>query len=372
MVRPKTLFISNISRGILNFARSAINAAQELGYEFHIAANFTDFADDAGKYGVIVHHVDIVRNPFSPMNIRAFRQMLALLEQEKFDLVHCNTPIGGVLGRLCSRIAGVPKVIYTAHGFHFYDGAPAIDWVLYYSAERLLARLTDVIITISSEDYQRAVKSFRAGRIEYVPGIGLDTRRFAGARAWRQTKRKELGIPCNAVVLLSVGELNKNKDHETVVKAVAKVPDPSVHYLICGSGSREHRLGQLIEALGLSNRVRLLGFRSDVDQICGAADIFVLPSHREGLPVALMEAMASGLPVVCSDIRGNRDLIVNGEGGILCRPGDSDEFAAAISTLAADKDRRHLMGLRNQEKVRQFDIDRVTLELKRIYERELS
>ena len=182
----------------------------------------------------------------------------------------------------------MPKVIYTAHGFHFYDGAPAIDWVLYYSAERLLARLTDVIITINSEDYQRAVKSFRAGRIEYVPGIGLDTRRFAGARrAWRQTKRKELGIPCNAVVLLSVGELNKNKDHETVVKAVAKVPDPSVHYLICGSGSRGFRLGQLIEALGLSNRVRLLGFRSDVDQICGAADIFMhtlTPGRPSGCP----------------------------------------------------------------------------------------
>jgi len=230
----KMLFISNISNQITNFSIPSIEAAHLLGYEFHMAANYSGFTGDASKYNVILHHIDLVRNPFSFKNIKAFKQMLALLKRERFDVIHCNTPIGGILGRLCGKIAKVPKVIYTAHGFHFYKGAPFINCTVYKWAEMWMAHYTNVILTINKEDYEAAqkFKLRKGGKVYYIPGVGVGTKNYQPKGINKQKYRKKLGIPLSATVVVSVGDLNKNKNHEVVIKALAKLNDPLIYYVL--------------------------------------------------------------------------------------------------------------------------------------------
>ena len=244
-----------------------------------------------------------------------------------------------MLVRLASRKVrkNGTKVIYTAHGFHFYKGAPLKNWVLYYPIERLLARYTDVLTTINIEDYERAKKSFKAKKIKYIPGVGIDTNRFQQIDVNKLVKRQEIGVPEDSFVVLSVGELNKNKNHETVIKAIARLNNPNVYYVICGQGVLEDYLKKLIKELGLERQIKLLGFRKDIGEICKVADLFVFPSFREGLSVALMEAMASGLPIVCSEIRGNVDLVKDQKGGYLVKPEDVNGFRMNIDKLVKDE-----------------------------------
>ena len=234
------------------------------------------------------------------------------------------------------------------------------------SYRKWLSRYTDTY-TINKEDYQRAKKSFKAGRVEYIPGIGLDTNKFINAKIDKSEKRKELDLPEDAFVVLSVGELNKNKNHEIVIKALAKLNNFKIYYVICGQGPLEQYLIEVANKVGLDNRVKLLGFRSDIAEICKAADIFAFSSFREGLPVSLMEAMAAGLPVVCSNTRGNTDLIEDGKGGYLVEPNDVEGFAYNINRIANSTLLREKLSIENHSKIKQFDIDNVLLRMINVY-----
>lgn len=307
------------------------------------------------EMGCNVYPIQTSRSPLAKGNLMAIRQLNTLVEQQKYDIVHCHTPIAAMCTRLACRSARKrgTKVFYTAHGFHFYQGAPLKNWLLYYPVEKVCAYVTDVLITINQEDYALAQKKLKAKRIAYVPGVGIDLEKFNGPAVDRAAKRQELGIPEDAVLLLSVGELNENKNHETVIRAIAGL---DVYYIIAGQGERQEHLERVIEEQGLTGRVKLLGFRRDIGELCATADLFVFPSFREGLAVSLMEAMASGLPVVCSKIRGNTDLI-DENGGILVDPHSVDAFAEAIGNMAR-QDRSEL-GRYNMEKVRGFSLPAV-------------
>lgn len=365
----KLLFVSNITNKITNFSIPSIVAAQNLNYEFHLAADLSGFHDDASKYGIIMHHIDLDRNPFNPKNLKAYKQMLGLMEKEKFDAIHCNTPIGGVLGRLCGKKAGVPTVIYTAHGFHFYNGAPAINWILYYSAELFLSRYTDLIITMNNEDYERAKKSFKNTRVVYIPGVGIDV---AEIEIDRGKKRNELGISDNTIALLSVGEMIKRKNYETALMALSKLKNKNYIYLICGSGKLENKLKEMTVKLGLVEKVKFLGFRNDISEICKTSDIFLFPSYQEGLPLAVMEAMAAGLPIICSSIRGNVDLIENGNGGFLHHPNDIDKFSASIENMIDNPYLIKEMGSRNLIEAKKYDVEIVKKKMQEIYKSVLN
>lgn len=277
--------------------------------------------------------------------------------------------MGGFLTRLAAR--GLrkrgTKVLYTAHGFHFYQGAPFLNWLLYYPIEKWLSRYTDVLITINKEDYERAKRSFKAGRIEYVPGVGVDVEKYGSVVIDRKAKRSELGLTEDDFVLVSTGELNDNKNHKAVIHAVHRLNNSSVKYLICGQGPLENELLQLVQELGLEHQVMLLGYRTDIIEINHIADVFVFPSFREGLSVALMEAMACGLPVVCSNIRGNRDLIGDGEGGLLVDPEDVVEFSQSIKILVENDSLRDSMGQYNKKKIQDYDISIVLEKMMHIY-----
>ena len=368
----KLLFISNISNRISSFVTASISAAHSLNLEFYQAANWQSaikeqILSDEQEYGIKIKSVPISRNPLSITNLTAYKKLVELIQQEKIEYIHCNTPVGGILGRLAGKKCKVNKVIYQAHGFHFYEGAPLINWLLYYPVEKWLARYTDALITINQEDYdlaRRKMKLRKGGKVYYVPGVGIDSEKFGKASIDKGAKRRELGIPEDAVLLLSVGELNQNKNHETVIRAIA---DMNVYYVIAGTGESQQHLESLIDTHNLQDRVKLLGFRNDVKELYEAADIFVFPSFREGLSVAVMESMASGLPCVISRIRGNVDLIEDGVNGFLCDPRDAAAFAERIRQLLNHPDLAAEFRRNSLEKAKRYDRRIIAEQLREIY-----
>ena len=350
----KILIVSTVSRQFYLFEQGNIEVLQSLGYEVHCAANFDDANERLNELNIIRHHFDIQRSPFSLRNIRAYRQLIDIMKSENFDAVHCHSPMGGVLARLAAKSVGIKKVIYTAHGFHFYNGAPIQNWLIYYNVEKYLSKFTDILITINNEDYNRA-KKLHAKKVVRIPGIGIDINKFMCVKKDKQTKRTELGIPDNSVVLLSIGELIKRKNYETALKALAQLKNKNYVYLICGRGKLESYLKDLAQKLGISHKVRFLGFRNDIAEICSVSDVFIFPSYQEGLPVSVMEAMSAGLPIVASRIRGNTDLIQDGKGGFLHNAQDYIGIARSIDKLIHNYEIRIEMGKRNREEVKKYN-----------------
>jgi glycosyltransferase involved in cell wall biosynthesis len=365
----KALIVSTVSRQFYLFEQGNIEVLESLGYEVHCAANYIDINERLNNLNIVRQPFDIQRSPFSILNLKAYRQLKNLMKSENFDIVHCHSPMGGVLARLAARATNTHPVIYTAHGFHFYKGAPLINWLLYYPIEKILSKYTNVIITINKEDNERS-KKFWAKKTSYVPGIGIDVKKTTNTTIDRDKKREELNLPNEALVILSVGELNKNKNHESMIKALKKIDNPNVYYIICGQGDRIDYLRDLAKSQGVSNRVRLLGYRNDVTEIYKISDIFVFPSYREGLSVALMEAMASSLPVVCSDIRGNKDLIEHGKGGYLFSPNDINKLVRDIRSLIENPVKRHDMGKYNLNRVIKMDKEIIKEKMTQIYSEE--
>ena len=362
----RILMLASVASMIDQFNIANIKLLKDMGNEVHVACNLENgntCSDEKiselkallEKLEVRYFQIDFARNVTKVTeNFKAYKQVLHLLKSNNYYFIHCHSPIGGFCGRIAAHKTNT-KVIYTAHGFHFFKGAPIINWLLYYPVERWLARYTDVLITINKEDYNRANKSFKAKRVVYIPGIGIDTKKFGKVVVDVSKKRKELGVPEDAFLLLSVGELNKNKNHETVIKAIAKLNDQNIYHVICGQGGLELYLKDLINELGLDKRVKLLGYRRDIAEISKVSDAFAFSSFREGLSVALMEAMASGLPIICSRIRGNTDLIEEDKGGFIVSSDDINGFACSIGKIRDNIELRNLMGKFNIEKIKEFD-----------------
>lgn len=338
------------------------------GHQVDVAFNIVqEVKKEIVELGCKVYNIEFQRSPLSRKNFTAYREIKNLVKNQKYDLVHTHTPIASACVRLACRNNKDIKVVYTAHGFHFYKGAPLKNWIIFYPLEKWLSKYTDLLITINKEDYDKANNLFKAKRVEYVPGVGLGTKKIQDKITVKEDKRKELGVPSEAFLLLSVGELNKNKNHETVIKALATLKNQNIYYVICGQGPLEGYLHELITELELNLQVILLGFRNDIVDICKAANLFVFPSYREGLPVSLMEAMATGLPAVCSDIRGNKDLIEHGKGGYLVKSNDINGYAYAINDLLSN---HHLLvefSQFNRLTVKKFDVQKITEKMSDIY-----
>lgn len=365
----KALIVATVGGFICSFEKNNIRLLKNLGYEVFIACNIKGREEELAQLGCHIFHLPIERSPFKKKNVISYQQLKALIEREKFDLVHCHTPVGGVLARMASRKyrkTGT-KVIYTAHGFHFFKGAPLVNWIIYYPIERWLSRYTDVLVTINNEDNERA-KTFHAKKVEYIPGVGVDLEKFKPINSCRNELRKEFGILEDDIVLLSVGELIKRKNHKIIIEALGEIENKKVKYLICGQGTLKTKLQQLAEYCGISDRVYFGGFRKDIVNMCLMSDIFVFPSLQEGLPVALMEAMACGLPVICSDIRGNNELVIQGKGGKRVNANDSYAFAHEIQTLVSSLERREQYGNFNQKHIKSFGKDKVNKIMERIYD----
>ena len=312
-MKKKVLIVATVLKiHIMVFHLPTIKLLHDMGYEVHVCARNDYENKEKPKIPYCDKYFDLPfeRFPLKICNLYVLKRLSKIIDDNKYDIIHCHTPSGALIARLASLIAiHRSKLIYTAHGFHFYKGAPLQNWLLYYPVEWLLSYYTDVLITINTEDYELAKHHMHAKRVEYLPGVGIDVEKFADTEIDKKAKRRELGIPEGCKLLLSVGELNKNKNHQVIIKAISELNDPSIHYAICGKGELYNYLIKLAKSLNIENQIHLLGSRSDIPEILKCADLFVHPSMREGLPVSVMEAISSGLQCVTSDVRGCKELM---------------------------------------------------------------
>ena len=370
----KVLFVATVVKThIMEFHIPYLKMFKEMGWETVVAArnDYENPADCVIPYCDTYYNIPFARNPLKPGNLKAYTDLKKVIDEGGYDIIHCHTPVGAMLTRLAAKQArkNGTKVFYTAHGFHFYKGAPVINWLLYYPVEKWLSRYTDVLITINKEDYERA-KTFKAGRVCYVPGVGIDLKKFNVGYVDKEQKRKEIGVASDDFVLLSVGELIPRKNHEVVIQAMSVLKQNGglehIEYVICGQGAYEVDLKKLAEELSVADHIQFLGYRNDISEICNCADLFVFMSYQEGLPVALMEAMACGIPVVCSNIRGNTDLIDDGVTGLISN-NTPEELAGAINRMRNDTNLRDRLASAALQKIKQFDLSSVEDEMTKIY-----
>ena len=374
--RRKTLFVATVESHLLNFHKPFMKLLQEKGYEVHVATKLGNREQEFDDIGVIKHNIDFSRSPYSPKVFKSLQQMEKLLKEIRFSLVHVHTPVAAFVTRLASQLTNTHPVLYTAHGFHFYKGGPLKNWLFYYNIEKLAAHWTDGLITINEEDYKAAqeFKLRRNGKVFFVPGVGVDIvsleQRIASID--RSEKRKELGLSVDTAVAITVGELNANKNHIQVLRALSKLNKTNFHYLIVGNGESEQKLKKAVNELMLQDKVSFLGFRRDVLELLAASDVFILTSRREGLPKAVMEAMAVGLPIIATDVRGNRDLVKNGENGYLVPLDDVEQTVIVIKRLIDSEDLRRSMGEKSKELVKQYDLQNIISQMEKIYDLFLS
>lgn len=361
----KVLIIATVYSFVNHFEKNDIKILQELGYKVVVASNFEGYKNEMGHLNVEKLNINFARSPFTLKNLKSFFELNKYIKSNKIDLIHCHTPVGGVMGRLIGKF-NKTKVIYTAHGFHFFKGAPLLNWLVYYPIEKFLSKYTDVLITINNEDYELAKNNFHAKKVEYIPGVGIDTEKIAKIEVDKKKKREELGLKEDEIVLLSVGELNKNKNHSIMIEALSKIKNNKIKYLICGKGNLENFLKEKIKLLNLEENVKLLGYRKDILEICKISDVFVFPSLREGLPVALMEAMANGVPIIASNIRGNNDLIKNDENGFLLN-NNIEEYIEKIEEVIKDEEKRRNFEKSSLDRIKKFDIKNVEKIMREIY-----
>lgn len=363
----KILFVATVSNSIL-FVEKQIDILLNNGHKVGIACNISSpIKQELLDRGVKTYNLQFSRNPFYISNLRALASLKRIVREEDYRVIHTLTPIASVAARWARLFNKEAILIYTAHGFHFYRGAPLHNWLIYYPIEKIFSYVTDYLITINSEDFEFAKRHLRTrnGSILFVHGVGIDTRKFIMDVGMRKNKRMELCIPEAAKLLVSVGELNENKNHSIVVRALGQINDSNLHYIICGNGHLAKQLSMLAKELDISERVHLLGYREDISEILNAADVFVLPSKREGLPVSLMEAMSVGLPVICSDIRGNRDLIQDGLGGFLFKSNDVYSLKEKLlNAFSSDIDSMREYNIRF---IKNFTLDKVLKEMQDIY-----
>lgn len=367
----KVLFVATLVKNhIAEFHLPYLKLFQDMGWQTAVAAknDYENPADCVIPHCDVFYDVPFERSPLKKGNLTAYRRVKRIIREGGYNIIHCHTPVGAAVARLAARKArrNGSKVIYTAHGFHFYKGAPWLNWLVYFPVEWLLSPLTDVLITINREDYERAKRLLRAKKVVYIPGVGIDVSRFRGNGEQGAALRRELGIPEDAAVLLSVGDLNKNKNHRAVLEALARMENRNLHYVVCGRGPLKEELEAFAREKGLADRVRFMGYRNDIPAFYAMADVFVFPSFREGLSVSVMEAMASGLPIVCSRIRGNTDMVEDGVNGYLMEPGDPDSIVGALRRLE-NREKREEISRNNLEKAEIYSLGVIAEQYRQLY-----
>lgn len=339
---------------------------KEQGNEVHYASAGEETVLDCDKHFT----VSFARNPLKPDNLKAVRQLRAIIEKEKYDVIHTHTPMGSVVTRLAARGARRKygtKVLYTAHGFHFFKGAPLLNWAIYYPIEKSLARYTDALITINKEDFNRAKSKFKT-RVHYISGVGVDLERFKPvSKAKKNNLRKEHGYKPDDFILIYIAELNANKNQTFLIDQMKELRPsiPTIKLIFCGTGHLAEKYKDMVKNAGLDDCIKFLGYRTDVDKLLALSDVAVSSSIREGLGISLIEAMAVGLPLVASRNRGHIDVIAQESNGYLFDSGE--DFTRYSTEIYNDKDLRRQMGRKNVSDVSKYEV-RVALDsMQRIY-----
>lgn len=367
----KVLFTATVDSHILAFHLPFLKYFKDNGYEVHVATNGNEKIPYCDKK----YKVSFERSPFKINNLKAIKELNKIIKKEKYDIIHTHTPMGGVVTRLAAkkyRKKYNTRVIYTAHGFHFFKGAPKLNWTIYYPIEKYLSKYTDTLILINKEDYKLAKDKFKKCKnIEYVPGVGIDEEKFSIklTKQERLDLRQSLGLKVDDFVMIYPAELNKNKNQKMLIEAMETLVKkfPNIHLLLPGRGILKEYYQNLANEKCLNKNIHFLGFRKDIPKLLKISNISVSASLREGLPVNILEAMCEKLPVVATNCRGNRDLVKDNVNGYIIS--DKDEFIDKVTILYKDKDKYKKLSTGSNNIIKEYLLNNVMKYMKRIYER---
>ena len=367
----KILLTATVQSHIAQFHRPLIKILKEAGYEIHVAAR--DNLDEKNGLSIKdadrIYSVPFARFPLHPRNIKAYLQLKPIIDQNGYDLISCNTPAGGVITRLAAIKARKhgSRVYYTAHGFHFYRGAGLKKWLLFYPIERFMARFTDVLITITKEDYSLAKASFKTD-VRHIYGVGADEKKYSLLSPDVISFRNDLGLT-DRFLILCTGELNDNKNQSNLIRAMKKVVDshPEAKLILAGNGPKDGELSNLIKANHLEEYVELIGYRTDLEWYTNASDLIVSVSFREGLPLNIVEAMMCSKPVLVSHNRGHDELVEDGVTGHFVKADDPDDIARNIVWMIEHKIERDIFGTNGLKRSKKYQMKAVEKQLKKIY-----
>lgn len=365
----KILYVTTVSRTINAFLIPHIERLIEEGYKVDCACSIDKEVDKSiVDKGCNIFDIPFSRNPLDIKNVKAFKTLVKLQEENQYDIVHVHTPVAGVYGRLLKLKFPNLKTIYTVHGFHFFKGAPKLNWMIYYPIEKVMARYTDIAITINSEDYKRA-KKIGIKEVYKINGVGLDLSYYNKNLYNKLECRKKFNLKEDDFVIVMIAEVNKNKNHIQMIKAVEELVKKykNVKVLCAGDGSLQNEIKNEIKNRNLCNVIQMLGFRRDINEIISCSDVGILMSYREGLPRNIMELMAFGKPIIGTNIRGIRDLIVEGENGYLVEVGDYIKTYYTLATLINDKKLLKKMSENALGKVNKYSIESIVEVLMKIY-----
>ncbi|MGG1166143.1 MULTISPECIES: glycosyltransferase family 4 protein [Bacillus cereus group] len=370
MVSKKVLFCATVDYHFKAFHLPYLKWFADQGWEVHVAANGNIHL----PYVTQKYNIPIQRSPLSIQNLHAYKKLKSIIHQNKYNIIHCHTPMGGVIARLAARKARQQgtKVVYTAHGFHFCKGSPYMNWLLYYPIERILASHTDCLITINQEDYDLAVKHrFPVKDIKLVHGVGIDVQRFTSVT---EIEKRELKLQCGYkskdFLMFYAAEFNKNKNQSFLIHVLAQLKNemPHAKLLLAGEGPLIEECKKIATQLGVTNMVHFLGYRNDIASLLQMCDLAVASSYREGLPVNIMEAMACGLPVVATDNRGHRELIINNKNGWIVDRDDIKAMADRIKGISINPKVLAQMGQYGCTSIKnQYSVNEVLKEKQEIY-----
>lgn len=330
----KVLYITTVSRTVNAFLVPHIEMLLDEGYKVDVATCIDKpINDKLIKRNIKIFNIPFARNPLHVGNLKAFKELIKIQKQEQYDIIHVHTPVAALFGRLLKLFYPKLKTIYTAHGYHFLKGGPKIGWLVYYPIEKLMARFTDVTITINQEDYDITVNKLKPKKAYLMNGVGLDLSHYKILpQEDNLRKRQELGLAEDDFVIIMIAELNENKNQIQLIKAMELLKDkyPNIKALLVGEGYKLTELQREVSQRGLQNQIQFLGFRSDINELINVANIGVLLSYREGLPRNLMELMACGKQVVVTDIRGCRDIVCDDTVGKIVKVGDYLQTASCL------------------------------------------
>ena len=373
-MQKKVAFVATVYKNLADFSMPHMKLLQELGYEVHAYAFEFRRKQDLEDIGVICHDLHLKRNPFNWRNISAIVKLTRLFKYEKFEMIHCHTPMGGVVGRIAGKLAQIPCVIYTAHGFHFFKGSGRINWLLYYPIEKMLAKWTDYLILLNDEDYTIG-KTFGVRKsINWISGF-TSIKKFS-IDLDKDEYRKKIELKPSDFVFICVAELIKRKNQIQIIESLSKLVKnghyPEVRCLFVGDGELSSSLQKKVNELNLNEVVKFLGFRKEIPELLKIADVSILVSYQEGLPVFGLESLATGLPLIATDIRGSQDLVSDYKNGILVRPDDIDGTISAMKYMIDNPVFLKEMGLKSKEMSLQYD-ESINLEkTKKVYLNALS
>ncbi|WP_353095824.1 glycosyltransferase family 4 protein [Tissierella praeacuta] len=368
----KILYVATVSGTINAFLIPHIKMILDAGHTVDVACSITSpISYKIYDYGCNVHEINFCRSPLSRKNIQAYKDLKKLIINGQYDLVHTHTPVASTCVRIgCRKMKNV-KIVYTAHGFHFYKGSLLKNWLIYYPIEKWLSRYTDCLITINEEDYNIAIqKNFKANEIKKVHGVGVDLNKLEFQNTEEKLKiRKEYGYLEEDFILFYAAELNYNKHQDLLINSISILREkiPNIKLLLAGSGIMESQYKAQAEKLAIHNNIEFLGHRKDVPKLLKLSDIVVASSRREGLPVNVMEAMVTGLPLVVTNVRGHRDLVKDGENGYIIELDDVEDFANSIEKLYRDDKLRIEFGKRGIKLVQKYSLENVLKEMQGIY-----